>query len=244
MPSHSRVGDVVRELARRQRAERDERRLGVQLLPRRRAQTETGDDLVRPAGERLEHRLRLGRVRGLAEQLAVEQHLGVDAEHGAFAGRRPSGPCPPRARAGRCRAPRRSRGRRPRTGSPSCVRIARRCGEVDARTSGGAGGALTRSAPSSLRRWSLSRDPDLLARPLARPVRRHVRVVLVRLRRPPAPGARSAARSRSRSRAAGRSIRRAARWNSTPPSGHSKRFMPNCGARGLLRRHLVGRSRG
>ena len=83
----------MRELARRQRAERDERRLLVQLLPRRRAQAEAGDDRVRPAGERLEHRLGLGLVRGLAEQLAVEQHLGVDAEHRAFVGRRPSAPC-------------------------------------------------------------------------------------------------------------------------------------------------------
>ena len=33
----------------------------------------------------LEHGFGLGRVPGLAEQLAVEEHLGVDAEHGPLA---------------------------------------------------------------------------------------------------------------------------------------------------------------
>ena len=47
-----------------------------------RPQAEPRDDLVRPAGERREHRSRLGGVRRLAEHRAVEQHLGVDAEHG------------------------------------------------------------------------------------------------------------------------------------------------------------------
>jgi len=36
---------------------------------------------VRTAGERREHLLGIVGAAGLAEQLAVEQHLGVDAEH-------------------------------------------------------------------------------------------------------------------------------------------------------------------
>src|SRR5918999_3836456 len=53
---------------------------------------------------------------------------------------------------------------------PSCSRIARRCGLVDASRSGGAGAASA----------TLPRLPVLLARPPARPVRRDEVVVLVR----------------------------------------------------------------
>src|SRR6266571_747219 len=49
----------------------------------------------------------------------------------------------------------------------SCSRIALRCGEVDARRSGGDGGASA----------TLARDPDLVSGPLARPFDRHVLVV-------------------------------------------------------------------
>src|SRR5262252_4743976 len=79
--------DVVTELARRELAERHERRLGVELLPGRGPQAEPGDDRVRPTRERLDHRLGLRLVRRLPEELAVEEHLGVDAEHGSLVGR-------------------------------------------------------------------------------------------------------------------------------------------------------------
>src|SRR5438477_6671932 len=75
--------DVMRQLARRQLAERHERRLGVKLLPGSGSQAKPGDDRVRPAPERLEHRLGLRFVRRLSEQLTLEQHLGVDPEHRA-----------------------------------------------------------------------------------------------------------------------------------------------------------------
>src|SRR5262249_30554452 len=75
---------VVPQLARREVAERHERRLGVKLLPGRSPQAEPGDDRVRPPRERLDHRLRLRLARRLPEELAVEEHLGVDAEHGSF----------------------------------------------------------------------------------------------------------------------------------------------------------------
>src|SRR5439155_17751809 len=57
-------------------------------------------------------------------------------------------------------------------GMPSCSRIAIRRGDVDASSSGGAGGASA----------TLARDPDLLGRPTPAPIRGHVRVVPVLLR--------------------------------------------------------------
>ena len=104
--------------------------------------------------------------------------------------RRPSAPSRARAR-GRARPGRRRAGRAPRSrgattsnGRPSCSRIARRCGEVEASRSGGAGATLTpRSGagkagasrslepPSSLRLTTLPDLPDLLHRPRARPLR-------------------------------------------------------------------------
>src|SRR6185436_6670419 len=49
---------------------------------------------------------------------------------------------------------------------PSCSRIALRCGDVDASSSGAASAMFTR-------------DPELLRGPLLRPLRAHVRVVRV-----------------------------------------------------------------
>ena len=113
-------------------------------------------------------------------------------------------------------------------GIASCSRIARRCGDVDARTSGGVTRAFAR--PRSPRRATSS--PTRPSRTRSSRASRRRRV----------PGARAAARSRSRWRAAGRSTRRAARWNSTPPS-HSKRRMPNCGwTSRVADGHLVGRA--
>src|SRR5919204_2017209 len=60
---------------------------------------------------------------------------------------------------------------------PSCSRIARRCGEREASSSGGAGGASAMPARRRLRR-----DPELFRRPPARPLGRDPLVVLVRLR--------------------------------------------------------------
>src|SRR2546430_16841843 len=56
-------------------------------------------------------------------------------------------------------------------GMCSCSRIALRCGDVDASSSGGAGGASA----------MLPRDPDLFSRPLPSPLGRHVLVIRVRL---------------------------------------------------------------
>src|SRR3954452_7702001 len=52
-------GHVVRELARRELAERHERRLRMELLPRDGPQAEPRDDGMRATGQRLEHRLGL-----------------------------------------------------------------------------------------------------------------------------------------------------------------------------------------
>src|SRR4051794_4867173 len=57
-----RLRHVVRDVARVERAERDPRHRVVELLPRVRAQAEPGDDLVRTARERLEHRRGIARV--------------------------------------------------------------------------------------------------------------------------------------------------------------------------------------
>src|SRR6266545_7356280 len=57
---------------------------------------------------------------------------------------------------------------------PSCSRIAFRCGDLDARTSGGAGAASAIAFPGL---------PDLLGRPLARPLGRNESVVRMGLRR-------------------------------------------------------------
>src|SRR3954463_8454793 len=54
----------------------------------------------------------------------------------------------------------------------NCSRMALRCGDVDASSRGGDGGASA----------TLARAPDLLGRPLARPLGRDVLVVGVRLR--------------------------------------------------------------
>ena len=75
------------------------------------------------------------RSRGLPSSSPSQTHLGVDAEHRPVRRRRPTEPCRRHARAASCPAPRRSRARRPRTGTRSCSRIARRCGDVDARMS-------------------------------------------------------------------------------------------------------------
>ena len=57
----------------------------MQFLPRGRAKTEPRHDLVRSACQLFEHRLRLPGIRRLAERLAVDDDLGVDAEHGPVA---------------------------------------------------------------------------------------------------------------------------------------------------------------
>src|SRR2546428_13244262 len=78
------ASDIVRKVARGQRAEHDPGCLPMELLPRARPEAETGDDLVGAAGEELEHRFRFGRVCRLAERLAFDDDLRIDAEHGPF----------------------------------------------------------------------------------------------------------------------------------------------------------------
>src|SRR5581483_9116261 len=73
-------GDVVREIARRQLAKRHVGALLVQLLPRVGPEAEAGDDVVRAPREPFEHLLGLRLVTRLPEQLALEDHLRVDAE--------------------------------------------------------------------------------------------------------------------------------------------------------------------
>ena len=160
-----------------------------------RAQAEARDDLVRAPGEPLEHLRGLGRVARLADQLAVEEHLGVDAEHRPARRRRPSAPCRRRARAVAVRR---------------LVEVGRDDLERDRELLEDRA-ALRRRRREDERAVhdALSRGPYLLARPLLRPLGRHVRVVARASPRRRAPGSRSAARSRSRSRAAGRSTRRA-----------------------------------
>ena len=127
-----------------------------------------------------------------------------------------SGPCPPRARARARRArrpagrPRRTSGATTSNGIRSCSRIARRCGDVDARVS-----AVLRAAQIS------SAGP--LARPVGGDSRRSTRASVASSGR----RARRAARPRSPC-ARSRSIQSpCASWNSTPSSGvHSIRCMP------------------
>ena len=76
---------VVRQVARRQRPERDHGRLAVQLLPRSRPQTQTRHDFVPPTRQPLEHRLGRTSIRRFPERLTVHDDLGVDAEHRALA---------------------------------------------------------------------------------------------------------------------------------------------------------------
>ena len=153
-----------------ERAEGDERRLGVQLLPRRRAQAEARDDLVRPARRALEHRARLPSRRAACRAARRRRSTTVSTPS---TGRSP--PSTERALPAACssgdrrRAPRRSRARRPRTGSPSCSRIARRCGDVEARTS-------ARPVTRASRATQISSHGHLL-----RPLGGHVGVVVVRL---------------------------------------------------------------
>ena len=168
------------------------------------------------AREGLEHRFGFGRVRRLAEQLAVAG--SPRCRRRARAGRRRprSAPCPPRARAARCPVPRRSRARRRRTGSAAAP--------------GSRAAAATSTRGRADRRSSPAGDPDLLAGPLLRPVGGDVRVVLVRL----GVGGRldldqpldlEAVRAQQVDPLAVREVELDA-----DPSGHSKRCMPNCGA--------------
>ena len=77
-----RGADVRLDVARRQRPERDARLLGLDHFPRSRAQAEPRDDHVRPARERSEHPLRLGRVGRLRIHAVHADHCRIDAEHG------------------------------------------------------------------------------------------------------------------------------------------------------------------
>ena len=109
-----------------------------------------GQDLMRSAAERLEHLGRLLGCGGLSVQTTVQHDRRVDAEHRPLAGlrrHRPRLALRVRAREldGINPGPSSStyRGATTSKGRPSCSRIARRCGDVEARRSGGAGGALT-----------------------------------------------------------------------------------------------------
>src|SRR5260370_15863375 len=74
--------EVRGEVARCQRAECDERRGILDLLPRGRPQTQPRDDRVRLARQLLEHPLRLAHVGRLSVDAPAENDRRVDAEHG------------------------------------------------------------------------------------------------------------------------------------------------------------------
>ena len=78
------AADVVGQVPRGQRPERDRRHLVLELLPPGRDEAEPRDDLVRAARQPLEHPLGLGRVAGLAEGPPVDDDRRVDTEHGAL----------------------------------------------------------------------------------------------------------------------------------------------------------------
>src|SRR5581483_7959252 len=78
--------DVGRDVARVERPEHDARDLVLDLLPGRGPQTQPGDDLVRLAAERVEHRRRILRPRRLAVDAAGADDGRVDAEHGPLPG--------------------------------------------------------------------------------------------------------------------------------------------------------------
>ena len=89
-----------------------------------------------PATQRLQHLRRVGHVARLADAATGADDDRVDAEDGSRPLRRPTAPCPRRARAGLRSGDSTNGGATTSNGIASCSRIARRCGEVDARTSG------------------------------------------------------------------------------------------------------------
>ena len=109
--------DVDRQVARGQRTERHERRLGVAAPPTRgvRRQRPETTSCVSPASASSIASASVS-FAGLPSSSPSKDDLGVDAEHRPVAAARPSAPCRRRARAASSPAPRRSRARRPRTG--------------------------------------------------------------------------------------------------------------------------------
>ena len=155
----------------RQRAKRDSCDLVLDDLPARGEETEARDDLVRAPAESVEHLLGLGGPAGLPEDAPVEERRRCRPR--APAARRPLRDRPGLAggvlaheleRVARRadRAPR-SRARRARTGS----RAARGSRAAAARS------RRAEAAARAGRSRALARDPDLLGRPAARPVRGH-----------------------------------------------------------------------
>ena len=156
-------------------------------------QAEAGHDHVRPPGEALAASAVALDVRRLAVDPPVEHDRRVDAQRHSTVrvnrvrlslARACARARPARDRADRAR---RTPERTTSNGIRSCSRIARRCGLVEARI-----------------RRSCVPPTDLLARPLARPLRRGGVVVLVRPSRLRARRAPRAARPRSPPRGAGR----------------------------------------
>ena len=119
------------DLLRRQFAERYGSDSKLVSLPIRRPQTEPGDDLVRSPGEPVEHRLRLACVSRLAENRAVEHDDRVDAQHGRVA---PVDGASLARQLDRVVADLLVARRLDTERDPQLPRIARRCGEVEART--------------------------------------------------------------------------------------------------------------
>src|SRR5207302_989578 len=74
---------VGAEVPRGELPERHTRRLDVGLLPARRHDAQARDDEVGATAQLLEHQLGLLGPRRLAEDAAVDDDRGVDAEHGA-----------------------------------------------------------------------------------------------------------------------------------------------------------------
>ena len=186
---------------------------------RRRPQAEAGDDLVRPARQPLEHRLRRTRIRGLAERLTVDNDLGVDPEHRADSPPSTERAFPPRARPDPAELL--ERGGTTSNGMPNCSRIARRCGDGDARMSGGAGGTLTRACGPS-------RSPRPATSAPTPPTRSRSSSCVAALSAPAARQSPSISNPLSRS---SRIQSPCGSWKSTPSSssGHSIRCSPNCG---------------
>src|SRR6476619_3437084 len=72
---------VPGEIARRQRAECDERRGELDVLPAGRHERQAGDDGMRTTRKLLEHAFRVRNAVGLRVDAAFEDDCGVDAEH-------------------------------------------------------------------------------------------------------------------------------------------------------------------
>src|SRR5436189_225416 len=206
-------GEVGREVARRQLAERDARALVLDFFPARGQEAKAGHDDVRLAGELLEHLLRLRRIGRLAEDLTLQHDLGVDAQYGTVACDPGDAPCLPlRVLANDLR--RVSELRR-------FVLLVERLDDVEWNAELFEDCAPLRRARREQQRRCRRRvshvswRPRLLRTATSAPTRPSRRRSTRAFPRPPPGTARSSARRRSRSRAAGRSACRAG--GGTPP---------------------------